>query len=140
MTRTDELLVRTIEYFAGAPRQAQHLLKVRGFALLIGGAEGLDGAALRVLDAAAVVHDVGIPPALEKYGSAAGPYQEELGPEQARALMAGWPEDEVERVCWRVAHHHPDRDVTDPDHRALVEADWLVNLYEHGAAPEFARG
>ena len=139
MDENDDLLVRTIEYFSGMPSQAQHLLKVRGFAMLIGRAEGLDERTLRVLGAAAVVHDVGIPPALAKYSSAEGRYQEELGPQAARSLMQGWPEEEVERVCWLVAHHHHDRDIADADHQILVEADWLVNLFEGKAPPERVR-
>jgi hypothetical protein len=139
MPSNDDLLVRTMEYFAGMPHQAQHLLKVRGFALLIARAEGLDETALRILDAAAIVHDAGIPPALQKFGSAEGGYQEELGPDVARALMQGWPEGETERVCWLVAHHHHDRDIVDADHQILAEADWLVNLFEGQAPPQRVR-
>lgn len=146
MTRTDELLWRTLEFFAGMPRQSQHLLKVRDYMVLIGRGEGADAQTLEEMEAAAIVHDVGIKPALARYGRYNGKTQEELGPDEARTLMSGWPEDTVERVCWLVAHHHT-YDVFDGelpgerrlDYQALLEADFLVNLYEDDAAPDAVR-
>ncbi len=139
MALTDRLLDRATDFFAGMPKQIQHLLKVRDFALLIARGEGLPPETIELLEAAAIVHDVGIKPALVKYGSSAGPYQEELGPAEARQMMKGWPEDTVARVCWLVGHHHSYNDIQGVDHRILVEADFLVNLFEHGNSPEEIR-
>jgi hypothetical protein len=74
---------------------------------------------------------VGTKPALLKYGVSSGPYQEELGPEEARQLLGGWPEDTAARVCWLVGHHHSYKDIQGIDHQVLIEADFLVNLFEH---------
>lgn len=57
---TDELIIRTTEFFRGDVRRIQHFMKVYTYAALIGRMEGLDDDTMRVLEAAAVVHDTGI--------------------------------------------------------------------------------
>ena len=118
-----------IEYLHGNLHEVEHLLKVYGYAKAIGEEEGLDPATQRTLEIAAVVHDIGIPRAMEKYGSDAGPYQEELGPAEARKLLEGLGCDEgtIERVCTLVGRHHTYENVDGPDCRILLEADFLVN-------------
>ena len=76
-----------IDYLNGNLHEVEHLLKVYGYAKAIGELEGLDARTQEILEIAAVVHDIGIPRAIEKYGSDAGPYQEELGPAEARRLL-----------------------------------------------------
>ena len=39
----------------------------------------------------------------------------------------------MERVCFLVGHHHTYHDIQGLDYQILVEADFLVNLYEDGA-------
>ena len=36
----------------------------------------------------------------------------------------------TERVCYLVGHHHTYHDMDGMDYQILVEADFLVNLYE----------
>lgn len=69
-----------ITYYAADPARIQHFIKVHSFAALIARQEGMDAATLEILEAAAYVHDIGIKPAEQTYGSSAGRYQEELGP------------------------------------------------------------
>ena len=76
-----------ITYYAADPARIQHFIKVHSFAALIARQEGMDAATLEILEAAAYVHDIGIKPAEQTYGSSAGKYQEELGPAPARAMM-----------------------------------------------------
>ena len=59
------------------------------------------------------------------------------GPPEAKKLLEnlGWPEDVTERVCWLVGHHHTYTDIQGIDYQILVEADFLVNLYEEESAP-----
>ena len=45
----------------------------------------------------------------------------------------------IDRVCWLIAHHHTYEGIESMDHRVLVEADFLVNLYEDGASKEAAQ-
>ena len=130
-----------IAYDAGDPMRIQHFLKVHSFARLIGLAESLDEHTQSVLEAAALVHDIGIHPAEAKYGSSAGKYQEELGPAEAEKLLTGlgWPEADIRRISFLVGHHHTYTAIDGPDYQILVEADFLVNLYEDGLPPEAQR-
>ncbi len=118
-----------IDYLHGDLHEVEHFLKVYSYAKAIGEEEGLDPATQRTLEIAAVVHDIGIPPAREKYGSDAGPYQEELGPAEARALLTklGCDAETVGRVCTLVGRHHTYENVDGLDCRILLEADFLVN-------------
>lgn len=132
MSRTARLIEKMIDWDRSAERVG-HFLKVYGYALTIGNSEDLDAGALETLEAAAIVHDVGIRPSLEKYGSDAGPYQEKEGPEPAKAMAeaCGFSKPQAERIAWLVGHHHTYTGVEKLDHQILLEADLLVNLEEH---------
>ena len=133
--KISRLMAAMMEYEAGCPARAQHLLKVYGFARHIAVLEGMAEETRQTLEAAALVHDIGIKPSLEKYGSSAGEYQEKEGPEAARPMLEklGFPQEMRERVCWLVGHHHTYHDIDGADYQILVEADFLVNLYEGNA-------
>ena len=47
-------------------------------------------------------------------------------------MLAGleFGEDITDRVCYLIAHHHTYDNIDGADYRILVEADFLVNLYE----------
>lgn len=113
-----------------------HFLKVLGYAREIGELERLDPASQHILETAAIVHDIGIRPAREKYGSDAGPYQQKEGPAPARDMLEklGYDPAVIDRVCWLVAHHHTYTDLYGADYQILVEADFLVNLDEGNAS------
>ena len=51
----------------------------------------------------------------------------------------GFTSEQMERVCWLVGHHHTYHDIKDMDHQILVEADFLVNIYEDNLSAEAAR-
>ena len=141
MNRLDQLTLLTMDFFRGDARRIQHLTKVHAYAALIGRMEALDAATQAILEAAAIVHDVGIKPAEAQYGSCGGKLQEELGPAEARTLLtaAGYTPEETERVAWLVGHHHTYDPIEGMDHQILVEADFLVNLHEDGSSPEAIR-
>ena len=67
--------------------------------------------------------------------------QEQEGPPLARELLArlGWEEPVIERVAWLVGHHHTYTDIDDADYQILVEADFLVNLFESDHPAETQR-
>lgn len=134
----DKLIFETAEFFFGDPKRIQHFIKVHEFARLIGTAEGINGDELLTLEAAAVVHDVGIKPAEEKYGQCGGKLQEQEGPAMAEPLLrkCGFDDDIIQRVLWLVAHHHTYDGIEGLDYQILVEADFLVNLYEDNASRE----
>ena len=131
-----ELMLKMIEFDGGDARRIQHFVKVASFARTIGVGEGLDACTLLTLEAAAIVHDIGIHPSEEKYGDSSGKHQEELGPEPARKMLAdvGFDGARCERVAYLVGHHHTYTGIDGADYQALVEADFLVNLFEDGSS------
>ena len=128
-----------IHYDGGDAKRIQHFIKVHNFARTIGLSEGIDEEQLYVLEAAAILHDVGIHAAEAKYGNCHGKHQEELGPEEARKVLAevkNFTGEQKERICWLIAHHHTYTNVTSADHRILLEADFLVNSFEDNLSQE----
>ena len=51
----------------------------------------------------------------------------------------GYAESEIKRICFLVSRHHTYTDVDGEDYRILLEADFLVNLYEDGLSSEAAK-
>lgn len=132
-TQTAKLLVAMTEYDHSDPMRIQHFIKVHSLAASIGRLEQLDPHTLLILETAALVHDIGIHKSEEKYGSSAGKYQEKEGPDEARTLLArlgGYEQDVIDRVAYLVAHHHTYTNIDGLDYQILVEADFLVNIYE----------
>ena len=76
-----------IAYENGSPARIQHFMKVYAFADMIGEAEKLSEEKMEILRAAALVHDIGIRVAEEKYGSCSGKLQEKEGPAIAEKML-----------------------------------------------------
>ena len=135
-----QITEKMIAYDSGDIHRIEHFIKVYGYASAIGKLEGLDPRTQELLEAAALLHDIGIKVSEEKYHSSAGKYQEIEGPAEARKLLDGiCPDKELtDRVCWLIGHHHTYSDIQDIDHQILVEADFLVNLYEDGCSRKTA--
>lgn len=132
-----ELTAAMTAYDKGDAMRIQHFIKVHDFAATIARLENVDEATLFIIEAAAIVHDIGIHVSEIKYGSCAGPYQEKEGPGEACRLLdstGGFSEEQKDRICWLVGHHHTYNNIKDIDHQILVEADFLVNLYEEEAS------
>lgn len=134
------LIEKMMGYYAGDPKRIQHFLKVYTFAKMIGEEEALPPEELFVLRTAAIVHDIGIRVSEEKYGSSAGKYQEKEGPAVAEPLLlsCGYEEEVIDRVLFLIANHHTYDRIEGADYQILVEADFLVNLYEDGCSRETA--
>ena len=121
----EELMMKMIEFDCGDPKRIQHFIKVHSFSKLIGEKEGLDAHTLFVLEAASILHDI-------------GKLQEQEGPTPAREICTslGFKEDDIERICFLIAHHHTYTDVDGIDYHILLEADFLVNAFEDNASIE----
>ena len=134
------LFMEMISYYEGDARRIQHFVKVHSFAKLIGEMEHVDEETLKVLDAAAYVHDIGIKPAEQKYGNCNGKLQEQEGPAIAKEMLErlGFEKCITDRVCYLVGHHHTYTNIDGIDYQILVEADFLVNLYEDNSSKETA--
>ena len=72
----------------------------------------------------------------KKYGDTNGKHQELESPPLVEAFFADLPVSraDVDRISWLAAHHHTDTNVDGPDHRILLEADFLVNADEGACA------
>lgn len=135
------LLLEMTAFDEGSAQRIQHFLKVYELCRTIGLCEKLDAQTQDTLEAAALVHDIGIRPSLSVYGDDAGPHQEELGPAEAQKLLGrlGYDPEIISRVCWLVGHHHTYDPVDGIDHQILIEADFLVNLFENSRPAETVR-
>lgn len=128
-----QLISAMTEYFRGDAKRIQHFIKVYNFASLMGRMEQLDEETLFILETTAIVHDIGIRICEQKYGICDGKHQELEGPAEAQKLLqstGNYTPEQIERVCWLVGHHHTYTNIKDIDYQLLVEADFLVNIYE----------
>lgn len=138
MWENNILITEMMKYYTGDPKRIQHFIKVYQFAKMIGEMEGLPEEEQHILETAAIVHDIGIKPAEEKYGRCGGKLQEQEGPDVAEKMLQrlGYEPKVIDRVCYLVGHHHTYDQIDGSDYRILVEADFLVNLYEDGVSKD----
>lgn len=136
-----ELIMRMIEYETDCPRHIQHFMKVYAFSKMIGEMECISPEEQEILETAAIVHDIGIKESRKKYGDSLGKHQELEGPPIAKNMLEqlGYHEKIISRVCYLVGHHHTYSNIDGMDYQILVEADFLVNLYEDQESKESAR-
>lgn len=126
----DALISEMEEVFADSPNMIGHTHTVLGHALDI---HQHAGGSLTVVEASAILHDIGIPRAREVHGSSSGRYQEIEGPPIAREMLTRhrFPPNQIDHICGIVANHHSDEDpriVTTVEFKILWDADWLVNF------------
>ncbi len=136
-----QVVTKMVEYFGNDVRRINHALKVYGLARSIAILEGIEGRRLFGLEVAGILHDIGIKESERKYNSSAGRYQEIEGPPIVRKMLSEYdlPEGTVERVCFLVGHHHTYGKIDDIDFQILVEADFLVNIFEEGMSVRQAK-
>ena len=94
---------------------------------------------MSILESTAILHDIGIHVSEEKYGSSNGKYQEKEGPAEACKLLSslgGYSKEQIDRICYLIAHHHTYNDIDGLDYQILVESDFLVNIYEDHLIPQ----
>jgi len=127
-----------IEYFEKDVKRINHALKVYDFAYLICKETKVDENKLLMTSVAALLHDIGIKEAERKYKSSAGKYQEIEGPQIATKLLLPYDLDRefIERLCYIIGNHHTYSKIDGVDFQILVEADFLVNIFEEGMSQE----
>jgi len=126
----DQLIEEMEMGFSENHGMIEHTMKVYGYAMQIQRDEGGDPL---IVQAGALLHDIGIPKAREVHGSGAGKYQEIEGPPIARRIMTtlGMKPERIEPVCRIIANHHSAADpetIATPEFKAVWDADWLVNF------------
>ena len=136
--KNNELILEMVRYYAGDPKRINHFLKVNALGKIIASKEKVNSRMYNIIDVATITHDIGIKVSEEKYGSSAGKYQELEGPAIAKDMLSKLEYDEevIERTMYLIGHHHTYDNITGVDYQILVEADFLVNIYEDGMSKE----
>lgn len=126
------IMLDMIEYFKNDARRINHALKVYGYAIAISSREQLSDNEKYIIALSSILHDIGIKVSEQKYKSSAGKYQEIEGPEIASQIMKNRNIDPeiINRVCYLIGNHHTYSKINGLDFQILVEADFLVNIYE----------
>lgn len=124
--------LKMITYFGNDVRRINHALKVYSFARLIALQEDASEDQLFIIEAASLLHDIGIKVSEEKYNSSSGKYQELEGPSVASELLQYMTiqTEQLERIRFLIGSHHSYSKIDNIDFQILVEADFLVNIFE----------
>ncbi|MBN1795218.1 MAG: HD domain-containing protein [Sedimentisphaerales bacterium] len=123
----DVLISEMKNYFGDDTRRINHALAVLDYAGQIQETEGGDKV---IIDSAAILHDIGIKVAEQKYNSAAGKYQEIEGPAVAEEILKriGFNERQIEHICMIIGNHHSAKCEQTKEFEAIWDADWIVNI------------
>lgn len=135
---TSSVIKKMILYFEGDIKRINHALKVYAFTKSIGELEGVSGEKLQILELASILHDIGIKESEKKYSSSAAKYQQIEGPPVARDFLQEFNISQhfIDRVCFLIGNHHTYTRIDDIDFQILVEADFLVNIFEDNLGKE----
>lgn len=123
-----KVLLKELEnYFGNDRKRIDHAKSVLKYAEQLLREEQADP---YVVIPAAILHDVGITVAEEKYKSAAAEYQEKEGPAVAGRILVemGYEDSNIYEICAIIARHHSPRKFEDTNFKVVYDADWLVNL------------
>ena len=131
----EEILKEMIIYANGNKKDIAHFLKVHSYARLIGKLEQLDEKTQKILEIAAIVHDIACPLCRKKYGNSNGKFQEIEGPDLVYDFLKPFSltDLEINRIAYLVGHHHTKENIDGLDYQILLEADFLVNGDEMNA-------
>jgi HD superfamily phosphodiesterase len=123
---------KMIDYFGHDAKRINHALKVLSFAQIIAKSQSFDDTTNGIIGYAAILHDIGIKEAESKHQSTDGKYQELEGPPLARQMLSELKisENIIDRVCFIIGNHHSYSKIDGLDFQILVEADFIVNIFE----------
>ncbi|MDO8489328.1 MAG: HD domain-containing protein [Candidatus Omnitrophota bacterium] len=125
----EKLLGELKGYFGPDIKRINHARKVLDYAEEILRQEGGNW---QIVVPAAILHDVGIKIAEQKYGSNSGHLQEKEGPQVAQKILLklGFKKKEIEEICQIIRYHHSPGKINSLDFNIILDADGLVNLNE----------
>lgn len=128
----NDVLNLMISYNSPDIKRINHAIKVFSFALNIAENENCDKTIKEIIAYSSILHDIGIHMAEEKYNSSQGKFQEIEGPSVAKELLKelNIPQNIKDRVLYLIGHHHSYNKIDGLDFQILVEADFLVNIFE----------
>lgn len=115
------------EVFGEDGKRIDHALRVFRYASAIAEKEGAD---LEIVDAASILHDIGIREAEKKHQSNAGKFQEMEGPGIAEPILneLGYDDQKKDAILDIIANHHSAKGRDCLEFRCVWDADWLVNI------------
>jgi HD superfamily phosphodiesterase len=130
--KTYQVINAMIGYNGKDQRRIQHALNVFAYAQFLCEGEKCEAPIRNIVEYAAILHDIGIHEAEEKYHTTSPVLQELEGPSVARELLHETDVEEkiIERICYLIGNHHSYDKIDGIDFQILVEADFLVNIYE----------
>lgn len=119
---------------ADSAHDFDHVLRVLRLAERLGSAEGAD---MKILRTAVLLHDIGRPEEIRD-----GVCHAQAGAERARQILAGWPPDKVEAVAHAIATHRFRNDAPPQtlEAKVLYDADKLDCIGAIGVARAYAIG
>lgn len=134
----EEVMILMMKYFSGDVKRINHAMKVFCFAQTICEKENIKSNKKEIVKLSSILHDIGIKEAERKYNSSAGKYQEMEGPIIAEEILNRFKLDidTINRVKFIIGNHHSYNKIDDIDFQILVEADFLVNIYEDNIEKE----
>ncbi|MEM4248396.1 MAG: HD domain-containing protein [Candidatus Nanoarchaeia archaeon] len=120
-----------LSFFGTDDRRINHALEVAFHARRIAMEKNIQHDN-EILLASALLHDVGIKPAEEKFGYNNGKLQEEYGPKEAEKLLfsIGMSEEKIKIVKEIIGNHHSLSRFAYAELKILKEADRVVNRAE----------
>lgn len=129
-----EIMVKMINYSKGNLHDINHFMKVYTYAKTIAECEKVTSDKQKIIEIAAIIHDIACPLCREKYGNTDGKLQEKEGAVLAEEFLqgTGLSNEMADRIVFLVAHHHTLQGVDGIDYQILLEADYLVNADESG--------
>lgn len=127
-----EIMVKMVNYSNGKHHDINHFMKVYAYAKTIAECEKVSSDEQKIVEIAAIIHDIACPLCREKYGNTNGKHQEAEGIILAEEFLKGTdlPVEMVKRIVFLVGHHHTFKNVDGIDYQILLEADYLVNADE----------
>lgn len=132
------ILNEMLIYFGSDVKRINHALKVLGYARTIALQENLSADQIHIIELTAILHDIGIPNSVKKYGSSDGKYQEIEGPSIAKEMLEkhAVPQEQIQRICFLIANHHTYKNIDGIDFQIIIEADFFVNADEDSLSKE----
>lgn len=131
---TAQIMEKMIAISEGNIHDIDHFIRVWTYAKTIGELEGLDRHTQKIVEIAAIIHDIACPLCREKYGNTNGKYQEKEGMILAKQFLTEFDlsKEDQERIVYLVGHHHTFDQIDDIDYQILIEADYIANASENG--------
>lgn len=133
----NSVLELMIEYNGDDVRRINHAVKVFTLARHIALSENISAELQLTVECASILHDIGIHNAEKKYNSSDGHYQEIEGPLVAKELISRLDigDSIKERVLYLIGNHHTYKNIDGIDYQIVVEADFLINIFEDDMKP-----